>query len=71
MLVLSRKPGERIRIGPNVEITVVAVERNKVRLGISAPADISIWRAELVSDAGVLPVKHPSWPSEVHPAATC
>ena len=69
-MVLSRKSGESIRIGPGVAITVLAVQGNKVRLGISAPTEISIWRAELVSDAAVLPVRHSSWPSEAHQAAT-
>lgn len=71
MLVLSRKPGESIRIGPDVAITVLAVQGNKVRLGFSAPKDVPIWRSELVADAAALPVAQSAWPSEVHQAATC
>ena len=41
MLVLSRKPGERILIGDNVAITVVRIGPNSVRLGIDAPRDIN------------------------------
>lgn len=47
MLVLSRKPGEALRIGDNVEITVVEVKGDMVRLGIQAPRNIQVWRKEL------------------------
>jgi carbon storage regulator len=47
MLVLSRKRGERIVIGPNIELTVVDVRRKTVRLAIDAPRDISIQRQEI------------------------
>lgn len=48
MLVLSRKTGERIAIGGNVELTVVSVAGGKVKLGLSAPPDVAIRRAELL-----------------------
>lgn len=47
MLVLSRKSGEKIRIGDDVSITVVRIGPNTVRLGIEAPRDLSILREEL------------------------
>lgn len=47
MLVLSRKPGEALRIGDEVEITVVEVKGDMVRLGIQAPRNIQVWRREL------------------------
>jgi carbon storage regulator len=47
MLVLSRKAGERIHIGASVSITVVSVQGNKVRIGIAAPKEIPVMRAEL------------------------
>jgi len=48
MLVLSRKIGERILLPDyEVAITVVAVEGNRVRLGISAPAEITVYREEI------------------------
>ena len=47
MLVLSRKQNEEIIIGDNVCIKVVGVFGNKVRLGISAPAHVTIRRGEL------------------------
>ena len=48
MLVLSRKPGEKLMIGDNVEVSVVAIRPGKVRLGISAPRDVAIFRDELL-----------------------
>ena len=47
MLVLSRKVGERIVIGDTVVVQVLAVRRGQIRLGISAPASVSIRREEL------------------------
>jgi carbon storage regulator len=47
MLVLSRKTGERIRIGDNVTVTIVRIGPNNVRLGIEAPRDLNIVREEL------------------------
>ncbi|MBR2894354.1 MAG: carbon storage regulator [Oscillospiraceae bacterium] len=48
MLILQRRTGESVRIGEDIEITVVATEGNKVRLAISAPASVKILRSELV-----------------------
>ena len=47
MLVLTRKPGEKVVIGNGITVTVVAVTGNKVRLGIDAPDQVRILRAEL------------------------
>lgn len=48
MLVLSRKIGERIVVSHGeLTITVLAVQGNTVRLGISAPADVNVYREEL------------------------
>lgn len=47
MLVLSRKCGERIVIGPNIELTVVDVRGDRVRLGIQAPREVSVHRHEV------------------------
>ncbi len=48
MLVLSRKPGEKLVIAGGITITVVEVTGNRVRIGIDAPADVRIMREELV-----------------------
>jgi carbon storage regulator len=60
MLVLSRKPGEEVVIGGNVRLTVVAIRGKQVRLGFTAPPDVSIQREELCPDAediGTSPVR--------------
>lgn len=48
MLVLSRKLGERIRIGENIEIVINRVSGNRVTLGIEAPPEVRILRGEIV-----------------------
>ena len=52
MLVLSRKLGEKIYIGENVCITVVDIDRGKIRLGIEAPRDVPIYRQVLLPSTG-------------------
>ena len=47
MLVLTRKKGEKIIIDDNIELTVVEIEGNKVKLGIGAPKSIEIHREEV------------------------
>lgn len=49
MLVLSRQRDETIMIGDNVEITIVDIRNDKVRLGISAPRQIHVHRKEVYS----------------------
>ena len=47
MLALTRKVGESIVIGDNVEITVISVAGDQIKLGIDAPRSISIHRKEI------------------------
>jgi carbon storage regulator len=47
MLVLSRKVGEKLIIGDSIEILVVRVAGNRVRLGIEAPRQVHVVRQEL------------------------
>jgi carbon storage regulator len=47
MLVLSRRLNESIQIGEDIEVTVIDVRGDVVRLGISAPQKTQIWRKEL------------------------
>ena len=48
MLVLSRKSNEQILIGDDIVITVIRIGENTVRIGIEAPKDVPIVRAELI-----------------------
>jgi len=59
MLVLSRKPGERIRIGEDIVIVIVRIGPNTVRVGIEAPRGTNIVREEL------LDVNHSSLEEEI------
>ena len=52
MLVLSRKKSEKIKLGDSIEITVVRLGDNKVRLGIQAPPHVSVLRTELFERQG-------------------
>ncbi len=52
MLVLSRKAGEKLVIGDNVEITVSKISGNRVTVAIDAPREVAIRRGELVALAG-------------------
>lgn len=47
MLVLSRKRGESIMIGDDIELVILGTEGNMVRLGITAPKHIEIYRKEV------------------------
>jgi carbon storage regulator len=47
MLVLTRKKGESVIINEEIEVTVIAVEGETIRLGIKAPKHISIHRKEI------------------------
>lgn len=62
MLVLSRKPGERILIGDKVSITIVRIGPNTVRLGIDAPRDMNIVREELTDRAATEVAARPTAP---------
>ena len=47
MLVLTRKVGDKVLLGDEIEIVVVGIRGNQVKLGISAPRALSVLRAEL------------------------
>ena len=48
MLILQRKPGETLRIGENITVSIVAIDGGRVRIAIDAPKDITILRSELI-----------------------
>ncbi|QGQ93521.1 carbon storage regulator [Paenibacillus psychroresistens] len=47
MLVLTRKKSESIMIGDNIELVIVAIEGDLVRIGIKAPKEVEIFRKEV------------------------
>ena len=47
MLVLTRKTNQSIMIGDDVEVSVLAVSRDKIRLGITAPREVPVFRKEV------------------------
>jgi carbon storage regulator len=47
MLVLTRKTNQSIMIGDDIEVSVLAVARDKIRLGITAPREVPVFRKEV------------------------
>ncbi len=47
MLVLTRKNGESIKIGDNIEITIISAKNDQVKIGIKAPKDVEVFRMEI------------------------
>ena len=62
MLILMRRPGETICIGHEVTITVLGIERNRVRLGVKAPREIVVDREE-VAEKKKLGIEPPPKPA--------
>ena len=50
MLVLTRRIGEEIVIAGNIRVAVVAVDGNKIRLGVTAPRSVPVARSELLAE---------------------
>jgi len=48
MLVISRKINEKIKIGDNIEIYIISIDKNQIKLGIEAPKEVTILRGELI-----------------------
>jgi len=48
MLILTRRSNERILIGDDIVLVVLGIENNRVKLGIEAPANVTILREEIV-----------------------
>jgi carbon storage regulator len=47
MLILTRRAGEVLKIGDDTDVTVLGVNGNQVRVGISAPRDVAVHREEI------------------------
>jgi carbon storage regulator len=56
MLVLSRHAGQKIKIGDNITITVCEIRPDKVRIGIEAPRDVTVNRAEVLERERPMPL---------------
>ena len=69
MLVLSRKPGEKVCIGSDITLAVLEVRGNRVRIGLDAPAQIRIARQELYDPVGGYPLGDRVQPEEMLHAA--
>lgn len=63
MLVLTRKPNQSIMIGDEIEVSVLSVAGEKVRIGIHAPGDVPVFRTEIYVE-----VKHEQESSERPPS---
>jgi carbon storage regulator len=61
MLILTRRIGETLRIGDDIEVTVLGIKGNQVRIGINAPRDVNVAREEVLT--GRMPSPAGSSPS--------
>ncbi len=59
MLVLTRKPGEKLVIADNIRVVVLEVNGNAIKLGIEAPRTVRVLRAELVKQIDAKQVADP------------
>lgn len=50
MLILARKENEAIVIGDNIEVTIVSIKGDYVKIGINAPENVKVFRKEIFTD---------------------
>ncbi|MGH8506317.1 MAG: carbon storage regulator CsrA [Stenotrophobium sp.] len=60
MLILTRRVGESVMIGDDIEITVLGVKGGQVRIGVKAPRDVTVHREEILER---IKLEHPAQPS--------
>jgi carbon storage regulator len=48
MLVITRKVGDRVKIGDDITVTVLEVSGSSVRIGIDAPSEVPVYRHEII-----------------------
>ena len=56
MLVLTRRIGEMVCIGPDITVTVISMDRGQVKLGIAAPRDVVVDREEIAARRAANPI---------------
>ncbi|HLR72417.1 MAG TPA: carbon storage regulator CsrA [Pseudogracilibacillus sp.] len=66
MLVLTRKKKEMIRIGDEIEISILAIEGDQVKLGIYAPKSIEIHRKEIYDTIQLQNSEAANLPADIH-----
>ena len=66
MLILSRKPGQSIIIGGIIEITVTEVRGDQVRIGVTAPRDVPVFRREVLEGRNRESLPAAPDPEEMH-----
>ena len=59
MLILTRRVGEVLKIGDNVDVTILGVKGNQVRIGINAPKNVAVHREEIYSRIKEEQKQHP------------
>ena len=65
MLILTRRVGETLNIGDNIQVTVLGVRGSQVRIGVNAPKDVAVHREEIferIQDADEQGTKIPEEP---------
>ena len=50
MLILSRKTNQKIRVGDSIEITVIEVRGDQVKIGVEAPRTVKVFREEIYDE---------------------
>lgn len=58
MLVITRKVGQSIRVGDDVEFTIIGYDRGLIKVGIDAPREIEIVRSEIIENDNIGNLKH-------------
>lgn len=50
MLILSRKMNQKILVGDNIEITIIEIKGDQVKIGINAPREVKVFREEVYTE---------------------